>query len=124
MPSTDDLYDELRQLRAVVLERLEQPAGEPAPPPRRRITKDDVLAAHLASLAKASPEHHSVTLKSNAKGETQIEVTVRTDPTIGIETPAQAFAEASRLYIQARGVFDAAGVPVTPSAGMGSGEPA
>lgn len=119
--TVDDVYEELRQLRTALEQRLEEPADAPAPPPRRRLTKDDVLAAHLAALTKASPEHHSVTLKSNAKGETQVEVTVRTDASVGLETPAQAFAEASRLYVQARQVFEAAGFPVSGSKGAEDG---
>lgn len=117
----DDVYEEVAKLQRMFAERFPADPPDSEPAKRRRLTKDDVLAAHLASLTKPSLEHHSVTLKSNAKGETQVEVTVRTDPTVGLETPAQAFAEASRLYVQARQTFDAAGFPVSDSPGLSDG---
>jgi hypothetical protein len=121
MADIDDVFQAVRALRSELTTRfeLDQTTGEPTK--RRRLTKDDVLAAHLAALAKPAVDHHAVTIKSNSKGETQVEVTVRTDANIGIETPAQAFAEASRIYIQARQAFNMAGIPVTPSPGLDDG---
>lgn len=119
--NTDDVYAEVNTLRAELREALER-FTTPADQPRRaRLTKDDVLAGMLAGMARGSSEHHSVTLKSNAKGETQVEVTVRTDPAIGLDTPAMAWAEANRLYVQACETFGTAGFAVSGSKGAGSG---
>jgi hypothetical protein len=75
------------------------------------VTRDDVLAALLAAQTRTGGEHSSVTLKTNAKGETQVEVTVRSGESDEIATAAEAFAEASRLYLEARRLFGLAGIP-------------
>lgn len=124
MADLEDVYLGLENVRQLIEQRL--PVADPdAERPRpRRVTKDDVLASFLASLTRGSSEHSSVTLKSNARGETQIEVTVRTGESDEIDTAAKAFAEASRLYLQARETFALAGIPVTPSPGLESGRQA
>lgn len=53
-------------------------------------------------LTKGTPERSSVTLSRNAKGETQIEVTVRTGDSAGIETVEQAEQAARESYDRLR----------------------
>lgn len=91
---------------------------------RKPLRKDEIIAGFLAAQMKGSPEHHSVNLKTNAKHEVQIDVTVRAAPGTDFETPAQAFAEASRLLIQARETFALAGIAVADSKGAEGGEQA
>lgn len=121
MADLEDVYLSLENLRRDLAERWPAPdENEPAPRPRR-LTKDDVLGSFLAGLHRSGGERSSVTLKSNAKGETQIEVTVRTGDTTGVETAAQAMAEASRLYTNARETFGLAGIPLAPEGGPNGG---
>lgn len=73
------------------------PAAEhDAPAPHaRRMTLSDVVAA----LLNRSPSSgSSVTLARNAKGDTQIEVVVRTGDTGDVLTPDDAYAKAAELY--------------------------
>jgi len=56
-------------------------------------------------LARGGGEHSSVTLSRNAKGETQIEVTVRTGDTGEITTATQASHEAQTIYDQLRSKY-------------------
>ncbi len=114
MADVEDVWLAVDEMRSQLGAVLEQVASPPEPEKRRTIRKDDILASLLAAQAKGSPEHHSVLLKTNAKGEVQMEVTVRAQPGSDFETPAQAFAEASRLLVQARETFGLAGIAVTP----------
>lgn len=56
-------------------------------------------------LTKGTPERSSVTLSRNAKGETQIEVTVRTGDSAGIETVEQAEQAARESYDRLRAEY-------------------
>lgn len=64
----------------------------------RRVTISEVLRAHLAHLTQTGGERSSVKLTRNARGETQIEVVVRTGDSSEITTAAEDMAEATRLY--------------------------
>lgn len=70
----------------------------------RRLRAADVIAQQQAVIAmltnRGGGEKSSVTLTRNAKGETQIEVTIRTDDE-RVTTAADAMAEARRLYEEA-----------------------
>jgi hypothetical protein len=66
----------------------------------RRLTLSQVVESQLAALNRAGGEHSSVKLTRNAKGDTQIEVTVRT----GDEAHLMTVADASN---QARAIYDA-----------------
>lgn len=63
--------------------------------PAKRMTLSQVVE-HL--LTRSSSQSSSVTLTRNAKGETQIEVVVRTDAELGIVTPEDAGEVAGRIY--------------------------
>jgi len=63
-------------------------------------------------LSRGSAQSSSVTLTRNAKGDTQIEVTVRTDPEIGIHGPAEASAAAATVYDRLRELYPFGQAPV------------
>jgi hypothetical protein len=63
--------------------------------PERRITQGQIIRALLE---RGSSEHSSVTLSRNSKGETQIEVIVRTDDRGSITSPAEAEQVAREIY--------------------------
>lgn len=122
MADIEDVYLALDELRREIRERLPDVPADTPPTRRTRLTKDDVLAGFLAGQMKGSPEHHSINLKTNAKHEVQIDVTVRAAPDTEFATPAEAFTEACRLLVLARQTFALAGIPVTPSQGVEGGE--
>jgi hypothetical protein len=74
------------------------PERSPAP---ARLRAADVIAQQQATIAallnRGGGENSSVSLVRNAKGETQIEVTVRTDD-VAILTADAALAKARELY--------------------------
>lgn len=67
--------------------------------PAKRLTLSQIVEALLQ---RGGGEHSSVTLSRNAKGETQIEVAVRTGETSGLETIEQAEAAAQAVYDRLR----------------------
>lgn len=66
-----------------------------SPEAPKRMTLSQVVE-HL--LTRGSSQSSSVTLTRNAKGETQIEVVVRTDAELAIVTPDDARETAERVY--------------------------
>jgi hypothetical protein len=73
--------------------------------PRKRMTLSEVVEALLS---RNSPEHSSVTLIRNSKGETQIEVTVRSDAAGDVTTADQAAEKAVELYDTLRARYPSA----------------
>lgn len=73
-------------------------SGSPTAAPPRRLTQREILEAFLASLQKGGGEHSSVKLSRNARGETQVEVTVRTGDTEEVQTAADAASRARQIY--------------------------
>ena len=71
----------------------------------RSISRAEILRGLLAAIGKHGGGSSLVSLSRNAKGETQIEVAVRTGDTPGVETAADAMAEAVRLYDSLREVY-------------------
>lgn len=73
---------------------------EPQPAPKR-LRAADVIAQQQAIISmltnRGGGEKSSVTLARNAKGETQIEVLIRTDDE-RMTTAAEVTAEARRIY--------------------------
>jgi hypothetical protein len=63
----------------------------------RRLTLSQIVEAQIAALAKVSGDHSTVKLSRNAKGDTQIEVSVRSGEG-GLETADDAAAKARELY--------------------------
>ena len=121
MADIEDVYLRIDNLVELIEARLPV-VDETAEPPRRRtLRKDDVLAALLAAQTRTGSEHSSVTLKTNAKGEPQIEITVRSGESETVQTAADALAEASRLFLNAREMFGLAGLPLAGSQGSDPG---
>jgi len=79
------------------------PAREPAP--RRPLRQRDILEAFLASLQRGGQDHSSVRLTRNARGETQVEVTVRTGDTAEIVTVTDAATRARQVYDHLCGLY-------------------
>lgn len=79
-------------------------AIEPAP---KRLSLSAILEILLQ---RGGGERSHVSLTRNAKGETQIDVTVRTSDDGSVSTAAEALAEAMRLYDLARAAY-----PMTPT---------
>lgn len=96
------LHAELRELR----ERAARAAAEPDDDERpRRMTLSDVVAGLLAAQSKHGGERSLVRLVRNAKGDTQIEVAVRTGDSTGVETVDDCSAEAVRVYDALRIIY-------------------
>lgn len=89
------LRDELRELAASG--RLQV---EPAESGRLRMS--DVTRALLAALSKTGGEHSTVKLARNARGDTQVEVSVRTGDTEAIVSVDDAAAKAVEVYDRLR----------------------
>jgi hypothetical protein len=68
----------------------------------KRMTLSQVVESLLS---RGSSEHSSMTLSRNSKGETQIEVVVRTGDTGGVETIGEAEAAAVEVYERLRARF-------------------
>ncbi len=79
------------------------------PTPTRRMTLSHVVEVLLQRPAR---ERSSVTLSRNAKGDTQIEVVVRTGEHATIQTPEEALAKAVELYDSARDRYPMQTVPL------------
>jgi hypothetical protein len=77
-----------------------------SPESPKRMTLSQVVE-HL--LSRSSSQSSSVTLTRNAKGETQIEVVVRTDHELGITTPDDARATAETVYDALRSKYPVVG---------------
>lgn len=75
---------------------------EDQPAPTRRMSPSRMLELMLS---RGQREHSSVTLSRNARGETQIEVVVRTDDTGLVPDVDAAAAKARELYDDLRAVY-------------------
>lgn len=84
---------ELRRLHA--MSKHTPPDG--AATPARRLTLSNVVELAFATLNRTGQDHSTVRLARNAKGDTQIEVSVRTGEQ-GIDTVEQAAAKARAVY--------------------------
>jgi hypothetical protein len=80
----------------------------------KRMTLSQVVE-HL--LTRGSSQSSSVSLTRNAKGETQIEVVVRTDAELDIRTPDDAAEVAGRVYDSLRTSYPFGAEPQAPEAG-------
>lgn len=64
----------------------------------KRVTLSEIVEQLIAAQSKHGGERSAVKLTRNARGDTQIEVTVRTGDSTGIETVDDCAAEANRVY--------------------------
>ncbi len=75
------------------------------------LTQREMLSAFVDKVTRNAPtEHSSVTLKTNAKGDVQIDVTVRTGETPEVATVDDAAAKAKAVFDTLRAFF-----PVAPT---------
>jgi hypothetical protein len=75
-----------------------EPAEQAAPAPKRMSLSQVVEAL----LNRGGSEHSSVTISRNAKGETQLEVVVRTGETGNVQTIEEAEEAATAVYDRLR----------------------
>jgi hypothetical protein len=99
--STEDYHTEIQELRAE-LDRLRNvtrlaPVPDDKPRPLRQ---SEILRTMLErdKARAAGSEHDSVRLARNAKGDTQIEVVVRTGDAEDVQTIEAAAAKAQEVY--------------------------
>lgn len=98
------LRDELRE--AIAAGRLQVEPTESG-----RLRMSEVTRALLAALAKHGGEHSTVKLTRNAKGDTQVEVSVRTGDTEDVVTVDDAAAKAVEVYDRLRLLYPMNGEP-------------
>lgn len=120
MTTTDELELELANTQRELAELREQ-VSNGSHHAGRRLSLSEILEAHLAAMTKPSGPHSSVRLTRNAKGDTQVEVLVSAVPGSAIATPADASAEAARVYDALRLVYPMADEPTRASRGPNGG---
>lgn len=103
--SAEDTARELAGLRAELRELIRAGRLDVEPSDSGRLRMSDVTRALLAALSKTGGEHSTVKLTRNAKGDTQIEVSVRTGDTEGVVTVDDAAAKALDVYDRLRLVY-------------------
>lgn len=81
-------------------------AGANGAQPTQRLTLSQIVGMLLTRTGSGAGS--SVTLARNAKGDTQIEVTVRTEDEDGLRTPEQAAARARAVYDTLRSAYPTA----------------
>lgn len=102
---TDDtISDQQAEIRRLNAQRRRLKRGQPAEPDEqptkpRRLSMGAIVELLLT---RGGGEHSAVELTRNAKGETQINVTVRTSEDGEIETADDAARKATELYDQLR----------------------
>lgn len=105
------LRAELAQLRGTGLHAV------PDPVPPRRLTQGQILAAFVERMrTSATGEHSTVSLKTNAKGDTQVEVSVRTGETEDTATVEEAAAKARTVYDLLRSFYPMGAPAAAPRA--------
>lgn len=77
-----------------------------------RLTLSEIARSQLAALNRAGGEHSMVRLSRNAKGDTQIEVAVRTGDEAELLTVEDAAAKARAIYDGLRTAY-----PLEPTGG-------
>lgn len=92
MADRSDYHDEVQRLQ----DERRKLRGLPKRPDR--ISTTEVLRAHLAKMLQPSGEHSTVRLARNARGDTQIEVSVRTGESGEVRTVEEAAHKAREVY--------------------------
>lgn len=84
---------------------MRAPTHEATPRPVA-LTQREMLSAFVERMTRNAPtEHSSVTLKTNAKGDVQIDVTVRTGETPEVATVDDAAAKARTVFDLLRSMY-------------------
>ncbi len=95
---TDNMLDYQREVRRLRNELQQIRAGGADEGKPRRLTLSEILQYHLDRMHNAGGEHSSVELTRNAKGDTQIKVSVRTGDSHEVQTAEHAAAKAREVY--------------------------
>jgi hypothetical protein len=103
--SAEDTARQVAAMREELRDAIDAGRLQVEPSESGRLRLSEVTRALLAALSKTGGEHSTVKLTRNAKGDTQIEVSVRTGDSPEVETAADAMAEAVRLYDNLREVY-------------------
>jgi hypothetical protein len=96
--ATENVLDEVRRLHAELLRELRKRLADAGTGEDRPLRQRDILRSFLTQLENRGGHSSSVTLSRNARGATQIEVTVRSGDSETIVTADDAHAEAVRIY--------------------------
>lgn len=113
--SAEDTARQVAALREELRDALASGRLEAAVPEARSISRAEILRGLLAAISKTGGEHSTVKLTRNARGDTQVEVSVRTGDHEGVETAADAAAEAVRIYDNLRELYPMNGGPTRAS---------
>jgi hypothetical protein len=73
------------------------PKPDQPEPKAKRLTLSEIVQAQLTALSRGTPEHSSVRLTRNARGDTQVEVTVRAAED-GADTAERAAERCRTIY--------------------------
>ena len=98
------LREELRELVAAGTIRVDDPRG-------RRVTQAELVRGLIEAVTKTGGEHSTIKLTRNAKGDTQIEVSVRTGDSPEVQTVEDASAKATAVYDALRLVYPLSSEP-------------
>lgn len=109
MSDVDEYQEEIRSLRKQLTELRTGMAEAAGAAKVKPVTMSETLRAMLAALPRAGTEHSTVALKNNAKGDTQIEVSIRTDDHGDIRTVEDAAAKAREIYDSLRMLYPMGG---------------
>ncbi len=94
----EDVLDYQREVRNLRAELAQLRSGDTPGKQPKRLTLSEILQAHLDRMAHSGGERSSVELTRNAKGDTQIKVTVRTGDSDDTATVEAASAKAREIY--------------------------
>lgn len=94
----------IRYLERLTMTRDEHDQAAVHVAPNRKLTQSEIIELLIAAASKAGAEHSTVRLSRNAKGDTQIEVSVRTGEG-GIDTVEQARMKAQEEYDHLRKLY-------------------
>lgn len=100
--SGDETRLELASLRAELRELVEAGRIRVDDPTTRRVTNAELVRGLIEAVTKTGGEHSTVKLTRNAKGDTQVEVSVRTGDTPDVQTVDAAAAKAVEVYDRLR----------------------
>jgi hypothetical protein len=96
------------RLAALSAASLKRGADSPLNDRPHRITQTQILERLLHALGRGAQEHSTVKLTRNAKGDTQIEVSVRTGES-EVETVDEARVKAEQTYDHLREMYPLSG---------------
>lgn len=100
--SADETAQAVTNLRLWLTELYEAGRIRVDDPRGRRVTNAELVRGLIEAVTKTGGEHSTVKLTRNAKGDTQVEVSVRTGDTPDVQTVDAAAAKAVEVYDRLR----------------------